>query len=175
MMNESTSERSELQRLVELEYDRTSKFIEGVASQGSTVRGWAVTVWVALFGVAFSQRLWPAALLALAAIVVFVLLDAYLTALYEQALSRARQLERIVGLQYSFLARGADDPSLEEQAFVALAAHKYGLYSGLRTVHFQDLMKMRKNMFLRIVYPTMGLLAIASSVVVNLLPPPAKT
>jgi hypothetical protein len=79
-----------------------------------------------------------------------------------------------VGLQYSLLARGADDPSLEEDAFVALAAHKYGLYSGLRTVHFRDLVKMRKNLFLRLVYPAMGLLAVASTIVVALLPAPVR-
>ncbi len=146
----------EMLRLVELEYERTSKFIEGTVGTVGTVRGWAVTVWLAALGVAFNQRLWELGLLGTAAILVFALVDGYYSTLYQQAMYRARDLEDITGKHYAELARGDDDPYVEDNAAIALTTHRYGMYSNLRAFRWRDLRRARPRIFFQAVYPFMG-------------------
>lgn len=146
---------AELLRLVEVEYDRTSKFIEGTVGIVTTVRGWAVTVWLALLGAALSEKLWEISVLAAVAPLVFMLVDAYHGSLYNQALLHAKDLERITGRHYAALSRGAAHSYAELNAQVALASHKYGLYSNLREFRWSDLLRSRPRVFVRVFYPVM--------------------
>lgn len=75
--------RREMMRLVERDYDQASDFIRSIAGTISTTRGWSVTVWLAVLGVAISQS--SAALAALAGVVLlpFLLLDLYYSWLYD--------------------------------------------------------------------------------------------
>src|SRR5437868_1929488 len=67
---------TELKRLIELEYERTSKFIDGVIATTATIRGWAVTIWLAVVGVAFDRSVWELGVLAAIVAAVFMVIDA---------------------------------------------------------------------------------------------------
>ena len=47
------AERKELIRLLELDYENTSKIVEGVLGTTSTIRGWGISLVSALIGFAF--------------------------------------------------------------------------------------------------------------------------
>lgn len=133
-------ERREMLRLVELEYDRTTKFIEGAVGTTTSLRGWAITVWAGLIGVALSAKLPSLTVLAVLAVIAFAFVDFYYTSLYQQTLRRARQLERITNEHFDVLARGADNARLKPEADAALAAHSYGLYTNMRAVGRRELL-----------------------------------
>lgn len=154
----------ELLRLVELEYERTTKFIEGSVGATTQVRGWAITVWAALVGLAFSTRVSSLALLAVVALIAFVFADAYYSALYQQGLRRAHELERITKQHFDALARGSDNPRVVSAANAALAANRYGLYSNLHSVRVRDLLAARPRVFMW-VYGALTIVALLSAVV----------
>lgn len=44
--------------LVELDYNQTSEFVRGVLGTATTIRGWAITIWLALAGFSVQQDQW---------------------------------------------------------------------------------------------------------------------
>ncbi|TMD13589.1 MAG: hypothetical protein E6J00_08050 [Chloroflexi bacterium] len=164
-------EQREMLRLVELEYARTTKFIEGSVGITTSVRGWAITVWAALIGVSFTQRLWALALLAAITILSFAVVDAYQSSLYAQALLRARTLERITAKHFDALARGKDNPRFIAEADAALASNKYGFYSNLQAFRWRDLFHLRYRIFL-VAYGTLALVAVICALLVLVIPAP---
>jgi hypothetical protein len=74
----------EMIRLVELDYERTAAFSDGLVQREAAVRGLAVTIWVATLGFAFDRSSWPLAVLAATASIAFALLDAYYSAVFVQ-------------------------------------------------------------------------------------------
>lgn len=165
----NTDERKEMLRLVELEYERTTKFIEGSVGITTSIRGWAITVWAALIGVSFTQRLWPLALLAAITILAFAVVDAYQSSLYEQALFRARSLERITAKHFNALARGGDNPRFVAEADAALASNKYGFYANLQAFRWRELFNVRYRIFL-LAYGTLALVAVICAVLILVIP-----
>jgi hypothetical protein len=157
--------RKELVRLVELDYERTATFINGVTSTAATIRGWAITIWLAVVGVALDRGLWQVALLAAAAASVFLLVDGYHAWLYGEALAHASALERLSGRYYDSLGRGSDDEELELDLRVDLESHRFGMYRTFRKFRLRDLLFAKPTVFFRGFYP----LLIGVAVVVAIL------
>src|ERR1700677_276751 len=106
MVNDSESERV---RLVEVDYANTSDFIKSVVTTGATIRGLAVTIWLALVGFSVQQGLWELAALAGIVAAVFWLLDGYHGWLCAEALTHARAAEKVTSLYFNALSRGEDN------------------------------------------------------------------
>src|SRR5439155_1822871 len=141
-----------------LEYERTTKFIEGSVGIATSLRGWAITVWAGLIGLAFTAKTPLLALLALVAVAAFAVVDACYSSLYQQTLRRARELERITNEHFDALARGADSPRALVAADSSLAAHNYGLYTNMRAISFRDSIRGKPQRFIYI-YGALAVLA----------------
>lgn len=157
MMNDDRTK--ELVRLVERDYDQTSEFIRSVVGTTSTTRGWAVTVWLAVLGVAINQSSPALALLAAAILLPFGLLDAYHSWLYSEALDHARSLERTSAAYYSALEMGDDDPDLVLDFEERLSAHSFGLYRNFKRFQLPEIKAARPQLVFHYFYP--GLLGAA--------------
>ncbi len=142
-----SSATKELVRLVELDYERTAKFIEGVIGTSAAIRGLLVTAWLAVVTLAVNTSRWALAAVSLAVVIVFGLVDAYHSWLYHQALQHAIELESISRTYYAALARGGDDPDAEEDLEVHLQAHRLGVYSNLRRFRMKDLRRKHRAWF----------------------------
>lgn len=158
----------ELLRLVELDYARTSKFIEGLVATGATLRGWAITIWLAVLGVAFDRNTWELAALAAIVILVFAVVDGYHAWLYREAFEHARSLERISSSYYKSLGRGADDPDAKLDLREELEAHRFGLYANLRRFAPRTLLHARPAVFFWFLYPFLALVGAASALFIGL-------
>ena len=158
--------RKELVRLVELDYERTADFINGVTGTAATIRGWAVTIWLAVLGIGLERELWQVTLLAAAAGAVFWLVDGYHAWLYGEALAHASKLERLSGRYFDVLGRGTDDDDLEIDFRVALESHRFGMYRNFRRFRPRDLWFVKPYVFFRIFYPFLVFLAMLATVLV---------
>jgi hypothetical protein len=67
----------ELIRLLELDYEKTTKLNEGFVSSGFTIRGWGVALTSALIGLTVQAHLWPIAALAAVLAILIALIDGY--------------------------------------------------------------------------------------------------
>lgn len=143
----------ELVRLVELDYERTAGFINGITTTMATIRGWAITIWLAVLGIGLERGLWQVALLAAASAGVFLLLDGYHAWLYGEALAHAAKLERLSGKYFDSLGRGAADEDVELDFEVALQAHRFGMYRNFRRFRLRDLLFVKPYIFFRGFYP----------------------
>jgi hypothetical protein len=163
-------EEKELVRLVELDYERTSKFIEGMVGTSATTRGWAVTVWLAVLGIAVNQRLWALGLLGTAAVFVFALVDLYHSRLYEEAEIHAAAAERISRLRYKRFSRGADDKYAASDAENALRAYSFGVYSNLRAFAWRwNLLRgARPYLVFRAMYPFMAAVGVVVALAIGI-------
>src|SRR5690349_6560628 len=109
-----TDIRSEQVRLVELDYERTTKLTEGILASGINLRGWAVTLTLALIALAFERSLWPISALSIVLIFLLGIADAYYGWLYSEVLSHGLNAERLLHRYYAALSRGDDDPDAVE-------------------------------------------------------------
>jgi hypothetical protein len=157
----------ELIRLVELDYERTAQFINGVLATGSTFRGWAVTIWLAVLGIAFSQDVWSLGLLASIVAIVFMLIDGYHAWLYTEAEAHANQLERTSAAYHEWLIRGADDPDRTMDFQVQLESYRFGLYRNLKVFRFRDFRHVRPRIVFRFFYPFLVVVGILAAIVVG--------
>jgi hypothetical protein len=163
-------DRKEMLRLVELEYERTTKFIDGSVGTTTSLRGWAITVWAGLIGLAFTTKTPLLAFLAVVAVLAFAVVDAYSSSLYQQTLRRARELERITNDHFDALARGSDNPRVQTAADASLAAHNYGLYANMRAVRFRESILVKPQRFIAI-YAVLAAVAIVSGLIAAAAPP----
>lgn len=157
---ELTGPTRELVRVIELDYERTSKFIEGVIGTSATIRGLLITAWVAVITLAFDTSRWTLAATSFAVVVVFGLVDAYHSWLYNQALGHAVELEELSQKYYRALSKGADDPHAETNLRVRFQDHRFGIYGSLGKFNWKkDLRSARPKIFFQVLYP--GLLAVS--------------
>jgi hypothetical protein len=159
----------ELVRLLERDYDQTSEFIRSLVGTISTTRGWAVTVWLALLGVAIQQERAGLAVLASVALVPFGLVDAYHSWLYSHALRHARALEKLAADYYRAVERGEDDEELLLDFETGMAAHRFGLYSHFRRFSLPELRKARPRLVFQWFYPGLVCAAIGAAALIALL------
>jgi hypothetical protein len=161
-------QKDKLVELIDMEYERTSKFIDGVTSTTATIRGWAVTIWLAVLGVAFSQSLWELGLLAIVVALVFYVIDGYHAWLYGEALARANDLERITAANYDSYGRSAGDAEADTDLRVRLEAHRFGLYRNFKQFVPRDLWYVRPTVFFRLFYPLLVVGGIAAALFLGL-------
>ena len=166
-MNRETANK-ELVRLLELDYERTASFITGVVGTSTSLRGWAVTIWLAVTGLAFDRG--EPALAGLAAIVAlaFFLVDGYHAWLYGQALAHAIKVERISALYYGALGGGLDDDDAQLDLQVGLESHRFGVYRDFRHFSIGALRYVRPQVVFRVFYPLLAVVALASAIALYL-------
>lgn len=152
----------ELVRLVELDYERTTKFIEGVIGTAGTTRGLLLTAWGAVIALAFDTSRWTLAVAGFVIVAVSGLLDIYHSWLYNQALGQATKLEEISQQYHKTLARGADDPDSQIDLRVALNHHYFGVYSNIHEFSWKKLswQAFRPRVFFQVLYPGLLLASI---------------
>jgi hypothetical protein len=158
------TDREELVRVLEREYDNTSKFIQGVVGTSFTIRGWAVAAWGALLGIAADQSSWEFSLFALLAVTGFAAVDAYHSWLYAAALTYSTSLERVTTTHYKLLLRGEADEDAKEDFELEARKLNTGLFGQIPRFGFSELGKVRPKWFFSIFYPS--LMAIAAAVTV---------
>jgi hypothetical protein len=143
---------AELLRLVELDYEKTTKLTEGTISSGFTIRGWAITLTSALIGLAFQARLWQVAMLAAFLVLLFALVDGYHSWLYARALKQTASIEGILSAYFARLARGKDDPDATSEFEAALLAHQFGRFSQTQQFTLRSLWEARPKAVLLPLY-----------------------
>ncbi len=156
----------ELVRLLEIDYKNTNEFIKGVVATSVTIRGWSITLVLALLGVAFDRHLWQVAALTAVFAMMFALMDAYHSWLYSQGLNHAGFIERILGLYYVSMSRGRDDPEAVEEFETELEVYRFGLTSNLVRFRWLSLGQARPRLMLGILY---SVLLLASLVTIALI------
>lgn len=161
MVTDSEKERV---RLVELDYASTTDFIKSVVSTATTIRGLAVTIWLALLGFAIQQAVWELAALASVIAAVFLLLDGYHGWLYAEAAVHARAAERVSSHYYRALSKGEDEEDALIDFRAALRAYGFGLFLNIRAFKMHDLLVARPKLFYRFLYPL--LIALAAAVAI---------
>lgn len=159
-------DRRELIRLLELDYEKTTKLIEGLVASSFSIRGWGVTLTSALIGLTFQTRLWPIAGLAVVLTILFGLIDSYHSWLYARTFDHAQKVERVLGLYYAELARGADDPKAREDFEVALLAHPFGRFAETEHFRLAAIREARPRPVLLVLYVTLLVCALGSGVLV---------
>jgi len=162
----TAEERRELLRLLELDYEKTTKLIEGFVSSGFTIRGWGVALTSALIGLTVQSRLWPIAAFAAIVTLLIALIDGYHSWLYARAFDHAQKIETALGLQYAALARGSDDPRAREDFEVALLAHPFGRFAEIERFHLGALRAARPRLVLVTLYTTLFVCAVGAGVLV---------
>ena len=153
----------ELLRCLELDYDKTTKLIEGIVGSGFTIRGWAVALISALIGLTFQTRLWQVAALAAILTLLFALIDGYYSWLYAKAFDHAQKVENVLRLYYGALARGADDPKAREDFEVALLAHPFGRFAEIEHFRLKALADARPRLVILTLYGTLLACAVGSA------------
>jgi hypothetical protein len=154
-------------RLVEVDYERTAKFIESVIGISAAVRGLAITVWLGLVGFAFDRHLWELAAAGLIAIGIFAVVDAYHGWLYDEALFHAQSLELISSAYYKTLMRGPSDTDAVDDFRARLESHSFGLYLNLRKFGFRDLRYARPRIVFRTLYPGLAVISVIAAVLIG--------
>jgi len=156
-------------RLVDADYDRTSKFVDALVAASSASRGWAIALWVALVGFGFDHRAWTLALVAAVAIAVFAVADSYYAALYKKALERAVNLEATTGKYFTYLVLGSHDSDMLTNLMTTLKTFAFGPLTHITTVTVKDRLKAIPGIFVW-TYLILEGLAIASAFFINALP-----
>ena len=126
-----TERTRDMLKLVELDYDQTSEFVRGVLSTASTIRGWAITIWLALAGFSVQQDQWILSALGLVVASTFYAMDAYHLSLYRQGLKHLQSLERLYADYYSALSRVEFDSEALDEFLIDLETHRFGFYRRL--------------------------------------------
>jgi hypothetical protein len=153
----------ELVRLLELDYERTASFISGVVGTSASLRGWAVTIWLAVIGLAIDRGEAAVAGLAALVAVAFFVVDGYHAWVYGQAVVHASELEQISALHYDALGRGLEDEDAQLDLQVGLESHRFGMYRNFRRFTVSDLLYVRPHVIFRVFYPLLALAALVSA------------
>jgi hypothetical protein len=155
----------ELVRLVELDYDRTAKFIDGVLGTSATLRSLLITAWVAVLTLAFDTSRWALGAVSFAIIVVFGLLDAYHSTLYQRALDHAYGLEDASQRYYETLIFGNDYPDANANLMAGLELQEFGVYRNIHKLRIVDLRSARPQLLFSVLYPALLAVSVISTVI----------
>jgi hypothetical protein len=150
--------------LVTTDYETTRSMIDGVVRTSLTLRGVGLTLVLALLSFAVERSSLPVAVCALAAVGLFLYLDAYHGWLYAQGLRRAHELEHILVLRYKELERAGIDSDISVDLDLALATHRFGQYSNFPRFQLRFLKRARPVAVYAVLYGTLASLALAAVV-----------
>lgn len=145
----------ELLRLLELDYEKTTKSIEGVIGTTFTIRGWGITLVSALIGFTFQTRRWEISVLAAAITFLIAAMDGYHSWIYAKLLQQAHNVERVLKLYYAALARGEDDPQATRDYNVAILAHRFGRFAEVQRFGFHAFREIRPRVIFFGLYGTL--------------------
>lgn len=151
--------------LLEVDYERTTKLIEGVVSTSASIRGWTITLTVALLGIAFERQSWPLGASAIVLILMLALVDGYHSWLYAEALRHVSYVEKTLSLYYASLASDGD-PDARMAFDVQLRVHRLGPFGNLTTFTFRGLRHARPRILLVTLYGALLVIAAAATVTV---------
>lgn len=169
------NERAELVRLLELDYEKTAKLIEGVVGTTFTIRGWGIALISALIGFTFQTQRWEIAVLAAVVTFLIAVMDGYHSWLYARLLQHAHNAERVLSLYYSALSRGEDDPAARREFEVAILAHRFGRFVEIQKFGFKSFREIRPRVVFFSLYGTLFASAALSFFIVRELKKPAST
>ncbi len=157
--------RKELVRLIERERDIGGKFIEGIVGNSFTVRGWAITVWSVLVGLAVNKASWEFGLLGAVAVTSFALIDVYYTWLYVVALNYVRSTEALTFSYFKTMIRFDIDPDAQADLDLDLGMFRLGLFSQFPKLRLGQVKRaIAGRWFFRLVYPALITIAVAISI-----------
>lgn len=169
-------EQKEMLRVVELDYEKTIKLVEGIVATSFTIRGWGVALSSALSGWTFQTQFWQIAVLAVVVTLLIAFMDGYHSWLYAKTLQHAQALERVLGLYYAALARGEDDPAARREFEVAILAHQFGRFAEIqKKFGLRAFREARPRIILVVLYGTLLSCAIVSGTLVLLSKKPPST
>jgi hypothetical protein len=120
-------------RLIEADLALTNEFIRGVVTTGAAIRGVAVTIWLAMLGLAVQQSMAPLAVIAMLVAITFWLIDGYYGWLYREASLHARACETILSEYYNAISRAGDDPDVVARLRTSMRTQRFGLFLGFRS------------------------------------------
>jgi hypothetical protein len=157
---------SELVRVLELDYQQTTKLVEGIVSSSFTIRGWGIALISALIGLTFQAQRWEIAALAIVVTVLIAFIDGYHSWLYANVLRHAQNVEHVLALYYASLARGEDDPEARRDYEVAIQAHQFGRFAEVQKFRLAVLREARPRVIIIILYVTLMACALVSGALV---------
>jgi hypothetical protein len=160
------TDRAELLRVLELDYEKTTKTVEGIISSSFTIRGWGITLISALVGLTFQAQLWQIAALAAVVSLLVAFIDGYHSWLYARTLQHAGDIERVLRLYYAALARGEHDPDVRRDFEVALLAHRFGRFAETHQFNLKALRDSRPRIVILALYGTLLICAVVSGALV---------
>jgi hypothetical protein len=165
-----TGRTKETVRVIELDVERTAKFIDGVISTSATIRGFLVTAWVALITLAFDTGNWTLAAASFAVVVAFGFVDGYHSWVYGEALEHAAGLEGFSQAYYRVLTRGDVDRNAQRDFEAKLQEDRPGIYTNLhkfkwKDFKWRDLGGLRPKVFFEILYPALLVVSIVATAV----------
>jgi hypothetical protein len=100
-VNENTQK--ELVRVVELDYEKTTKQIESIVGSSFTIRGWGIALISALIGLTLQANHWGIAVLAVVVTLLIAFVDGYHSWLYAKVLQHANRIEPSCDITTRFL------------------------------------------------------------------------
>jgi hypothetical protein len=155
----------ELVRVLELDYEKTNKVIEGVVTSGFTIRGWGITLSSALIGLTFQAQHWEIAVLAAVVTLLIAFLDGYHSWLYAKVMQHANRIESVMRSYYAFLARGDVDDQARIDFLGKILAHRFGRFTEIkRGFTFSNLREARPRYVIVTLYATLLICATVSGV-----------
>jgi len=166
---------TELVRLVELDYEKTTKLIEGVVATSFTIRGWGIALISALIGFTFQTQHREIAVLAAVVTCLIAVMDGYHSWLYAKLLQQAQNAERVLSLHYTALSRGEDDPAARREFEVAILAHRFGRFAEIQRFSLKSFREIRPRVMFLGLYATLFACAALSFFIVGQLRKPATT
>ena len=155
----------ELVRVLEVDYEKTTKAIEGIISSSFTIRGWGIALSSALIGLTFQTEHWQIAALAVVVTLLIAFVDGYHSWLYAKVLQHANNIETVMRYYYAFLARGDVDDQARIDFLGKLLAHRFGRFTEIRKgFKFSSLREARPRYVIVILYATLLVCALTSGV-----------
>lgn len=153
-MNEATQK--ELVRVLELDYEKTTKAIESIISSSFTIRGWGIALSSALIGFTFQAQHWEIAILAVLVTLLIAFVDGYHSWLYAKVLQHANHIETIMRYYYAFLARDDVDDQTRIDFLGKILAHRFGRFTEIhKGFTFSSLREARPRYVIVTLYATL--------------------
>jgi hypothetical protein len=158
---EVTSTEEHLVGLVRLDYDATLRALSGFVTAAAAVRAVGIATWGVLIGLAIRDDNQPLCLLAAGATLMFTFIDAYHSALYRRALSRAIWIESLLNDYAETLGIYADDIDSVDDVRARLEMHPFGVNRTMRRVAFTDLFDAQPWPVFMVLYPVLVVVSLS--------------
>jgi len=157
---------SEQLRVLELDYEKTTKLIEGIVGSSFYHSRMGNYSHLCSAGFTFQARRWEIAALCRYCHHSLAFIDAYHSWLYAGVLRHAQRVEGVLSAYYAYLSRGDDDPAARRAYEVAIQSHQFEDSQKRKRFRLRALWYARPRKIIITLYLTLLLCAIASGVFV---------